>query len=42
MGGRKGAVDPTIVIDAVLLFKDQVIITKDNEEKSKYKLINYY
>lgn len=41
MGGRKAAVDPTIVIDAVLLFKDQVVITNDNKEKSKYKSINY-
>jgi len=41
MGGQKGAVAPTIVVDAVLLYTDKVV-TNDNGEKSKYKLLFKY
>jgi len=33
--GRKPAVEPSIVIEAILLFKDHVIYTDDDGKKSK-------
>lgn len=35
MSGRKPAVAPTMVIDAVLQFKERVIQIDENGEKSK-------
>jgi len=42
MGGRKGAVAPTVVVDVVLLYKDEEVVTNSNGEKSKYKLLFKY
>ncbi|KAE9522158.1 hypothetical protein AGLY_017418 [Aphis glycines] len=33
MGGRKGAIAPTVVVDAVLLYNDEVVVTNSNGEK---------
>lgn len=35
MVGRKSALDPSVVIDAILLFKSKVITTNEHGEKSK-------
>lgn len=38
MAGRKPKVPPTIVLDAILQYKDRVVVTDANGDKSKYLL----
>jgi len=39
MAGRKCVIEPSLVIDAVIFYKDSVIITNENGEKSKLRKI---
>lgn len=39
MVGRRPAISPSVVVDAVLLYKDRVLYTNhDDDDKSKYIL----
>lgn len=40
MAGRKPKVSPSVVLDAVLLYKDRVVFTNDAGEKSMFRIIN--
>lgn len=44
MRGRKPAVDPDVILSAVLRFKERVIIIDENGQKSKslHFIINIY
>ncbi|CAI6377578.1 unnamed protein product [Macrosiphum euphorbiae] len=39
MAGRKCVIEPSLVIDAVIFFKESVILTDENGEKSKLRKI---
>lgn len=39
MAGRKPALPASVIIDAVLKFKDEIIYTNDDGKKGKYLLL---
>lgn len=40
MVGRKPAISPSVVVEALLLFKERVIFINSEGEKSKYIILN--